>query len=163
MPPRGLLSRMLIGELARRTGVSRDTVRFYERAGWLPRAGRRGNEYREYTDTDVEHLRLLVELRRLGVPLADAARLAGWCHSGHCDATTQGLPAVIAARRAAVAERIRSLEALDAELARLDQHLAALGRPLPMLADGAGCCAAATVVAAGCQCCAGGSTHPAEA
>ena len=29
---------MRIGELAERVGVSTDTVRFYERSGWLPRA-----------------------------------------------------------------------------------------------------------------------------
>jgi hypothetical protein len=34
---------MRIGELAREVGVSTDTVRFYERAGWLPRASRRDN------------------------------------------------------------------------------------------------------------------------
>jgi DNA-binding transcriptional MerR regulator len=144
---------MLIGEFARRAGVSRDTVRFYERAGWMPRAGRRDNEYREYADADVEHLRLLVELRRLGVPLSDAARLAGWCHNGHCAETTQDLPDIIAARRAVVAERIRSLRSLDAELARLAQHLAGRTHGLPMLGEGAGCCAAADVVATGCRCC----------
>jgi DNA-binding transcriptional MerR regulator len=154
---------MLIGEFAQRAGVSRDTVRFYERAGWMPRAGRRENEYREYTDADVEHIRLLVELRRLGVPLADAARLAGWCHNGHCDETTQDLPDIIAARRAVVAERIRSLRSLDAELARLAQHLAGRVHGLPMLGAGAGCCAAADVVATGCRCCTDGANRRAEA
>ena len=38
---------MQIGELARRVGTSTDTVRFYEKSGWLPRAARRGNAYRE--------------------------------------------------------------------------------------------------------------------
>jgi DNA-binding transcriptional MerR regulator len=38
--------------------------------------------YRDYAGSDVEHLRLLIELRRLDVPLDDAARIAGWCHSG---------------------------------------------------------------------------------
>ena len=36
---------MRIGELAREVGVSTDTVRFYERSGWLPRASRRDNAY----------------------------------------------------------------------------------------------------------------------
>jgi DNA-binding transcriptional MerR regulator len=154
---------MLIGELARRAGVSRDTVRFYERAGWLPRAGRRDNEYREYADADVEHLRLLVELRRLGVPLADAARLAGWCHSGHCDATCRDLPEVIEGRRADVAARIRSLETLDAELARLAEHLTGSAGALPVLGEGDGCCTAASVVADGCACCVDGRTRLADA
>jgi DNA-binding transcriptional MerR regulator len=53
---------MRIGELAREVGVSTDTVRFYERSGWLPRAARRDNDYRDYGPNDVEHLRLLIEL-----------------------------------------------------------------------------------------------------
>lgn len=60
---------MRIGELARRVGVSTDTVRYYERSGWLPRASREENRYRDYDETDVEHLGLLVDLRPLDVPL----------------------------------------------------------------------------------------------
>ena len=60
---------MQIGELARRVGVSTDTVRFYERSGWLPRASRRENAYRDYRESDAEHLRLLIDLRRLDIPL----------------------------------------------------------------------------------------------
>ena len=59
---------MRIGELAEAVGVSTDTVRFYERSGWLPRASRRDNAYREYGPADVEHLRLIIDLRRLGSP-----------------------------------------------------------------------------------------------
>src|SRR3990172_9522048 len=68
---------MRIGELARRVGVSTDTVRFYERSGWLPRASRRANAYRDYRESDAEHLRLLIDLRRLDIPLQELdARLA---------------------------------------------------------------------------------------
>ncbi len=68
---------MRIGELAEAVGVSTDTVRFYERSGWLPRASRRDNAYREYGPADVEHLRLIIDLRRLDLPLEDAAQNRG--------------------------------------------------------------------------------------
>ena len=110
---------MRIGELAREVGVSTDTVRFYERSGWLPRASRRDNAYREYGDQDVEHLRLIIDLRRLDVPLEDAARIAGWCHSGHCADSTTELPRLIAERRADIADRVAGLQALDERLAGL--------------------------------------------
>ncbi|MEK6721260.1 MAG: MerR family transcriptional regulator [Chloroflexota bacterium] len=93
---------MRIGELADRVGVPADTVRFYEREGWLPRPSRRENGYREYRDADVEHLRLLIDLRRLELPLDDAAQIATWCHAGHCSSTTEALPGLLEARRAAV-------------------------------------------------------------
>jgi MerR family copper efflux transcriptional regulator len=136
---------MRIGELARQVGVSADTVRFYERSGWLPPASRRDNDYRDYHAQDVEHLRLLIDLRRLDVPLADAGRIAGWCHSGHCAESTAELPPLIAERRADIADRIAGLRALDARLADLERHLVTVGRELPVMASGS-CCEAADVV-----------------
>lgn len=155
---------MRIGELAAVVGVSADTLRFYERSGWLPRPARGDNGYREYGDADVEHLRLLVDLRRLDVPLDQSAQLAGWCHAGHCQSMSGALPEVIAERRGEIAERIRRLRDLDARLEALQRHLeerpapVAQGRrPLAVLDDRGVCCAAARAVAetadGGCACC----------
>ena len=149
---------MRIGELAERVGVSTDTVRFYERSGWLPRANRRENTYREYGDADVDHLRLLIDLRRLDVPLDDAAKIASWCHSGHCGESTAELPHLIAERRADVASRIAGLQALDARLASLERHLGrTTSRSLAVVDLGGPCCDAADAVLSsaggGCACC----------
>ncbi|MFL5778614.1 MAG: MerR family transcriptional regulator [Chloroflexota bacterium] len=149
---------MRIGELAERVGVSTDTVRFYERSGLLPRAKRRRNAYRDYGEPDVEHLRLLIDLRRLDLPLDDAARIASWCHSGHCADAQTVLPSLVAARRAEVAERIAGLQALDARLADLERHLRPPGRELAVIGQDSGsagpCCdAAAAVLGASCTCC----------
>jgi MerR family Zn(II)-responsive transcriptional regulator of zntA len=151
---------MRIGELAQRLGVSGDTVRFYERAGWLPSAQRRENGYRDYRDEDVEHLRLLIDLRRMDLPLDTAARLASWCHSGHCEATTDELPRQLADKRREIATRIESLRGLDDRLATLERHLkatAAAGptaqtardRTLPVMSLSGPCCAAAEAVTGG--------------
>lgn len=148
---------MRIGELARAVGVTTDTVRFYERSGWLPRAARRDNSYREYGEADAEHLRLLIDLRRLDVPLEDAAQIASWCHSGHCVETSAELPRLIAERRAAVADRILGLQSLDARLADLERHMLMPRRQLAVLESGPCCDAAdavATVSGGACACCA---------
>ena len=148
---------MRIGELARQVGVSTDTVRFYERSGWLPRASRRDNDYRDYVEADVEHLRLLIDLRRLDVPLADAGQIASWCHSGHCAETTAELPTLISERRADIADRIAGLQALDARLGGLQRHLARPRKALQVVDATSPCCAAADAVTAsesgGCACC----------
>jgi DNA-binding transcriptional MerR regulator len=148
---------MRIGELARQVGVSTDTVRFYERSGWLPLAPRRDNDYREYGEPDVEHLRLLIDLRRLDVPLEDAAQIAGWCHSGHCAETTAELPRLIGQRRGDIADRIAGLQALDARLEGLERHLTSPRRSLAVLEATGPCCEAADAVAGsaegGCACC----------
>ena len=148
---------MRIGELARQVGVSTDTVRFYERSGWLPRASRRDNDYRDYGEPDVEHLRLLIDLRRLDVPLDDAARIASWCHSGHCADATAELPRLIDERRVEIADRIAGLQALDARLAGLEGHLRRPRRSLAVLDAAGPCCAAADAVVGSaegaCACC----------
>jgi DNA-binding transcriptional MerR regulator len=111
---------MRIGELAQWIGVSTDSVRFYERSGLLPRPARQDNTYRRYTEADAEHLRLLIDLRRLDLPLDDAARIAGWCHSGHCADTTTELPPLIEARREEIAARGESFEVVLAPEPPLD-------------------------------------------
>ncbi len=139
---------MLIGELSRQLGVSADTLRFYERSGILPRPPRGENGYREYGPIELDRVRLLLDLRRLDLPLDEAARLAGWCQAGHCTETTAELPLIITAKRAELRARIADLEALDARLAALERHLRLA--PLPMAGGNGPCCsAAAAVISAG--------------
>jgi DNA-binding transcriptional MerR regulator len=135
---------MRIGQLAHELGVSADTLRFYERSGLLPRPPRTESGYRDYGPIETERVRLLLDLRRLDLPLDDAARIAGWCQSGHCSDATTALPEILRARRAAVRERIAGLRALDRRLADLESHLAL--SPLPMVGAAGPCCAAAAAV-----------------
>lgn len=135
---------MRIGELARALGVSADTLRFYERSGLLPTPPRTESGYRDYGPAEMERIRLMLDLRRLDVPLADAARIAGWCQTGHCSEASSALPALLAARRAELKERIERLQALDRRLAELERHLAL--QPLPMAGGTGPCCAAAAAV-----------------
>jgi MerR family transcriptional regulator, copper efflux regulator len=147
---------MRIGELARRTGVPADTLRFYEREGVLPKSARSANGYREYDEADAEHVRLLVDLRSLEIPLADAAEVARFCHSGHCADAAHELPALIERQRQTIAERIARLRSLDDRLADLAGHLGARAVLLPIASAGACCDAAAAVLTAGegrCACC----------
>ncbi len=46
-----------IGQLSQLTGVTRETIRYYERIDLLPRPKRSENGYRQYSDTDVDRLR----------------------------------------------------------------------------------------------------------
>lgn len=62
---------MLIGEVARSTGLTPSAIRFYEKHGILPRAVRDSAGYRDFTDQDVELLRFVRRLRALNIPLDD--------------------------------------------------------------------------------------------
>ena len=64
-----------IGELAARCGVSRDTIRFYEREGLLPRPQRTPSQYRLYGDEDESRLLFIRQAQALGLTLDDIREL----------------------------------------------------------------------------------------
>jgi DNA-binding transcriptional MerR regulator len=62
---------MFIHELARTTGVSAKTIRYYESIGLMPDPGRADNNYRQYAPDAIERLRFIVSARSLGFNLTD--------------------------------------------------------------------------------------------
>lgn len=117
---------MKVSEVAKRAGTSASAIRFYEKEGVLPPAPRRWNGYRDYGDADLARVRLLVALRRLGLDPVDAGRLASQCvERGYVD---EDLVPLIAEQRAAIAARREELDLLEAELADLEDTIAAAGR-----------------------------------
>ncbi len=117
---------MRIAELARRVGIAPTAIRWYEQHGVLPAADRRENGYREYADSDVARLRLVVALRRLGLDPAAAGRLAGLClERGAIDLD---LAPLLAEQRTAIARQRDDLDRLEGELLDLELTIAAAGR-----------------------------------
>lgn len=66
-------TRMQIGELAERAGVSHRTVHYYERLGLLSPAEREGSGYRYYDDLSLKRLNKIAQLKRLGLSLDEIA------------------------------------------------------------------------------------------
>jgi MerR family copper efflux transcriptional regulator len=64
-----------IGEAANRSGVPAKTIRYYEQIGLIGAAERGANQYRSYTDADVEMLRFIGRARRLGFAVQDLKQL----------------------------------------------------------------------------------------
>jgi arsenate reductase (thioredoxin) len=115
-----------ISQLAHRAGVSPTAVRWYERVGVLPRAPRGDSGYREYAEVDLARLRLVLSLRRLGLPPVDAGRLARLClEHGSIDGD---LGPLIASQRDAIARQRDDLDRLDAELTDLETTIDAAAR-----------------------------------
>ncbi|MDL2076181.1 HEAT repeat domain-containing protein [Streptomyces sp. GXMU-J15] len=65
---------MLIGEVARRSGVSARMLRHYEALGLLRPTGRTTGGYREYADADIRRIFHIESLRSLGLSLRDVGR-----------------------------------------------------------------------------------------
>ncbi|MDR2272064.1 MAG: MerR family transcriptional regulator [Sphingobacterium sp.] len=68
---------MLIGELVEKTGLSRDTIRFYEKQGLITvtQKQRRKNNYKEYSNEVLERLLTVKRLKNFGFTLNEAAEL----------------------------------------------------------------------------------------
>ncbi|WP_280489711.1 MerR family transcriptional regulator [Nocardia carnea] len=65
---------MRIGELSRRTGVSRRSLRYYEQNGLL-RSGRSANGWREYEEASVGRVRKIADLLRRGLTVEGIRQL----------------------------------------------------------------------------------------
>src|SRR5699024_5381807 len=64
----------LIGEVARRSGVSVRMLRHYDELGIAGPSGRAAGGYRDYAEADLRRLVHVESLRSLGLPLAEVAR-----------------------------------------------------------------------------------------
>ena len=62
---------MQIGIVAKKVGLSVDTIRFYERNALLPRAARTQGGFRQYGERDVETLTFIRRVRGLGFKLRE--------------------------------------------------------------------------------------------
>lgn len=69
--PARLTGRMLIGELAARTGTTTKTIRYYESIAVLPEPERTESGYREYDAAAVERLRFVREAQSSGLTLTE--------------------------------------------------------------------------------------------
>jgi DNA-binding transcriptional MerR regulator len=62
-------TRMRIGELARRAGVTQRAIRHYESIGLIPPGEREGTGQHYYTEESLERLRKIDQLKKLGLSL----------------------------------------------------------------------------------------------
>ncbi|RFP23202.1 MerR family transcriptional regulator [Duganella sp. BJB488] len=96
---------MKIGELAERSGIAASAIRYYERAGLLPKAARGVNGYRTYKEAALERLQLIQIGQNLGF-------------------TLEAIRAVTALEGAAFHDGL--LHNLDARLGEIEQMMATL-------------------------------------
>lgn len=77
-----------VSDIARRSGVSPDAVRYYEKEGLLPPAPRSPSGYRQYDSTTAERIRFIKGAQEMGLKLAEISELLeiqdrGACPCGH--------------------------------------------------------------------------------
>jgi DNA-binding transcriptional MerR regulator len=121
--PRELASSFLfIGELAKQTGTDPKTIRFYERADLLspPRHGR----FRTYLASDVQRLKNVLTLRRIGLPIALIRELLAEAGDGGDILASPRAAATLRGHLAALLERQKELADQVAQTTRAIDRLA---------------------------------------
>ena len=111
----GAMDDWTIGTLAQFCDVSRDTLRYYEREGLLPRPRRSQSGYRLYRPDDAFRVRFVRRAQTMGLTLADVRQLLRVSTRGKPEQCTR-VAACIEARVVAVSTKIRELEAFRDEL-----------------------------------------------
>ncbi len=108
---------MSIGALAKKAGVSPDTLRHYERNGVLPAPERSSNGYRVFPESALVRVTLIRRALSVGFTLKELSRILGERDRG--GAPCRGVRALAGEKLADVERRLVELQAVREELHRL--------------------------------------------
>lgn len=107
---------MLIGEICKKTGLSKDTVRFYEKQGLisLDPKQRRGNNYKEYSDETLNRLLTIKRIKGFGFTLNETLDMLDMIdtNTASCNNVSEK-----------VSEKVLLIEKKIAELMQLKQQM----------------------------------------
>ena len=98
---------MKIGELAQKTHVNTQTIRFYERAGLLSKPSRRTNGYRDYSPKALGEIAFVKECQNAGFTLKEIGLLGGLDPEGSTICSEMG--GLLRRKAAAVEHKIAGL------------------------------------------------------
>lgn len=115
-----------IGDVAKRSGITVDTLRYYERQGLLPRPIRSIRGARRFPAETVGRVRFVKQAQAAGLTLRDIKQLVG-LQRGQSLGSCQRMRRVLAQRLSEIDARARELEAFRTVL---DQHIRACDQAL---------------------------------
>ena len=124
-----MVDTLTIGQVARATGLSAKTIRYYEEVGLLPTPRRTAAGYRQYEASAVERLNFVRRARALGLPLRRLRALRATFDDGSRAGLRPHLLAMVREQLGAVQRRIAELEALRHQLEAVSRTMRASGRP----------------------------------
>lgn len=106
-----------IGELAKRTGATVETIRYYEKEGLLPAPSRSDGNYRLYREAHIERLQFILHCRTLDMTLDEVRVLLQYWDEPDKDCGNVNT---------LLDEHIRAVENRMQELVQLKHHLTIL-------------------------------------
>jgi DNA-binding transcriptional MerR regulator len=115
---------LTIAQAAERSGLTRDTLRYYERDGlMLAPVDRSATGHRRYSERDLTWIELITRLRATGMPIRDVRRYADLVRGGA--GNEQERLDLLRAHRQQVL----------AQLAEVQEHLGAIDRKIGIYVD----------------------------
>ncbi len=115
-----------IQDASAETGVSRDTLRYYEKVGILPGIARSQSGHRRFSDDDMGWIRLVQCLRATGMPIEDLHSYAELAQQG--DATAAERLRLLQNHKRRIQDDMRelatALELVEHKIAGYDEVLA---------------------------------------
>ncbi len=122
------MATMTIGKLAKSAGVGVETIRYYERSGFLPQPERLASGYRVYDGQAVNRVRFIKEAQLLGFTLSEITQLFGLTDDPSADCASVNKRAQ--EKLSEIDEKIRRLKSMRKSLKRLAEYCPADEQPL---------------------------------
>jgi DNA-binding transcriptional MerR regulator len=116
---------LTISEVAERTGLTRHTLRYYERDGLMLGVGRAGSGHRRYSERDLGWIELITKLRATGMPIREVRRYAELVRAG--DGNEDDRLALLRAHRERV---LAQLDTMTAHLDAIDMKISYYARAI---------------------------------
>jgi MerR family mercuric resistance operon transcriptional regulator len=109
-----------IGEVAERSGVNLQTIRYYEREKLLPEPPRLASGYRVYPDQTVRRIRFIKRAQEIGFTLAEIRELLAIRISA--DRDSSDVRTIAQAKITDIDEKIQTLQRMKKALGRITQR-----------------------------------------
>lgn len=99
---------MTIKDASQVTGVSADTLRYYERIGLIPAVPRSAGGIRDYDEASIRWINFIKCMRGAGLPIEALIEYVALCKEG--DKTEASRKAILVEQRDILQQRIESLQ-----------------------------------------------------
>ena len=99
---------MKIAEVSEHTGISSDTLRYYERIGLIWPVNRNASGIRDYTDLDLRRVEFIKCMRSAGLPVEVLIEYVGLVQEG--DKTIQARKEILREQRELLASRMSEMQ-----------------------------------------------------
>ena len=111
-----------IGEAAKRAGVTVKAIRYYERIGLIPEAGRNEGRFRIFPEETVERIEFIKRAQALGFTLEEIAEILAVYDQGECSCGQ--VRKSVAQKMKVIDHKLKELRALKKDLLVVDERLA---------------------------------------